>query len=105
MTLDGDHALLAYDDLPPGVVVAPLPFERAASGATEATDWEPNRLYTVNDSDTPCAEMKAIFDEDQRVRAAGKFVGTPDLGRPSLCGIKQSKINLPARRGSGPCSS
>jgi hypothetical protein len=68
MTVNGDHATLAFDDIPPGVVVAPGLFERVAPGARVATDWEPNRLYTSNDSDTPSADMEAIFNEDQRVR-------------------------------------
>jgi hypothetical protein len=33
-----------------------------------ANDWEPNRLYVPGDSDTSNAGMKAIFDDDQRVR-------------------------------------
>lgn len=70
MAVSGDHASLAYDNLPPGVVAAPMQFERAASDATVATDWQPNRLYTTNDFDNPNAEMKAIFTEDQRVRTA-----------------------------------
>jgi hypothetical protein len=71
MTLHGDHALLTYDD--PDYVVAPYSFERAAPGAKIAVDWEPNRLYTANDSDTSNPEMKAIFDEDQRVRSTTKI--------------------------------
>lgn len=73
MTVNGDHAFLAYDDLPPGAVVAPMQFERAASDATVATDWQPNRLYTADDFDNPSAEMKAIFTEDQRVRTAANI--------------------------------
>lgn len=69
MTVNGDRASLAYD-IPSGVVIAPMQFERVAPGAKVATDWEPNRLYTPNDSDSPSAEMKAIFAEDQRVRMA-----------------------------------
>jgi hypothetical protein len=70
MTVNGDHATLAFDDIPAGAVVAPRLFERVAPGAKVATDWEPNRLYTPNDSDMPSAEMKSIFTEDQRVRMA-----------------------------------
>lgn len=73
MTVNGDHASLAYDDLPPGAVVAPLQFERATSDATVATDWEPNRLYTANGSDNPSEEMKAVFAEDQRVRSTANI--------------------------------
>jgi hypothetical protein len=70
MTVNGDHATLVFDDIPPGAVVAPRLFERVAPGAKAATDWEPNRLYTPNDSDIPNAEMNTIFAEDQRVRMA-----------------------------------
>jgi hypothetical protein len=73
MMVNGDHASLAHDDLPPGVVVAPMKFERAASDATVATDWQPNRLYTTNDFDNASEEMKAIFTEDQRVRKAANI--------------------------------
>ncbi len=69
MTVTGDRAFLRYDDAPPGVVLPPYHFERAEVGARVATDWEPNRLYTPTDSDTPSAEMRAIFTEDQRVRS------------------------------------
>jgi hypothetical protein len=68
MTANGDHAFLAYDNIPPGAVLAPMQFERVASGPRVATDWEPDRLYTSNDSDNPNMEMKAIFTEDQRLR-------------------------------------
>lgn len=69
MTLKADGAQLAFDDLPPGVVAQPLSLERGSADAMVSTDWEPNRLYVPGpDSDTPNPEMKAIFDEDQRVR-------------------------------------
>jgi hypothetical protein len=74
MTVNGDRASLVYDNIPPGVV-APMQFERVASGAKVATDWEPNRLYTSNDSDIPSAEMKSIVAEDQRVRMAANVDG------------------------------
>jgi hypothetical protein len=68
-----DHAELLYDDLPAGIVMEPLRLERAAAGTQVATDWEPNRLYVVGDSDVPNGAMKALFDEDQRVRATAKI--------------------------------
>ncbi len=68
MTVEGGHAALAFDDIPPGIIVAPLTIERGAPDAQPATDWHPNRLYTAEDSSTPSAEMKAIFDADQKVR-------------------------------------
>jgi hypothetical protein len=72
MRLHGDRAVMAFDDLPAAVVVAPWQFERADAGAIVASDWNPNRLYTQEDSDVPSAEMEAIFKEDQRVRHAAK---------------------------------
>jgi hypothetical protein len=72
MRLNGDRAVMAFDDLPADVVVAPWQFERADAGARVASDWNPNRLYTQGDSDVPSAEMEAIFKEDQRVRIAAK---------------------------------
>lgn len=72
MRLDGDRAVMAFDDLPADVVVPSWQFERADGGALVASDWIPNRLYTFVDSDVPSAEMEAIFKEDQRVRHAAK---------------------------------
>ena len=68
MAVNGRAASLAWDDLPEDVIVPPRLFELASSGAKVATDWEPNRLYTATDQETPSAEMKAIYTEDQRVR-------------------------------------
>ncbi|MGO8796811.1 MAG: hypothetical protein ACLQLC_18470 [Candidatus Sulfotelmatobacter sp.] len=65
MTLKGDQAKLGFDNLPPGVLTQPLALQRAAATAKVAADWERNRLYVAGDSDTPNAEMKAIY---QRVR-------------------------------------
>lgn len=72
MSVDGDHAQLNFDNLPADVVLDPRSFERVPDGAQVATDWQPNRAYVAGDSDTPSAEMKAIFDEDQRVRMPSK---------------------------------
>ena len=69
MTLKEGRAELIREDLPPGMVMQPFIFERAPNGARVATDWEANRAYAPGDSDAPSAEMKAIYDEDQRVRA------------------------------------
>lgn len=70
MTVKGNHAELTPENLPPGMVLESYAFERAAAGAAVATDWEPNRAYAPGDSDVPSTEMKAIYDEDQRVRMA-----------------------------------
>jgi len=68
MRLSEDHAELAPEDLPPGIVVAPRVFVRVAANAKVATDWQPNRAYSANDSDQPSAEMTAIYDADQKGR-------------------------------------
>lgn len=73
MVLKGETASLSFEGLPPGIVVAPFTFIRADASAKLATDWEPNRIYTAADSDTPNAQMKTIYDEDQRVRSAAKI--------------------------------
>lgn len=85
MTIKGNGADLSFDDLPPTDIIAPLLFQRAPKSATVSRDWEPNRLYVPGDSDVPNAEMKAIFDEDQRVRQSRKIdwdsVTKSDAGR------------------------
>ncbi len=85
MTIKGDRAELSFDDLPSTVVMPPLLLDRGAASLTVSTDWEPNRLYLPDDSDVPNAEMKAIFDEDQRVRTNDKIdwntVGKSDAER------------------------
>jgi hypothetical protein len=73
LKVNGEHAELSFDDLPPGAVMEPYLLERAPANSTVATDWEPNRLYVPSDSDMPSVEMKAIFDEDQRVRTSGSI--------------------------------
>lgn len=75
MVVKGNRAELAFDDLPADVILEPYVFERAPGGATVATDWEPNRTYVPGDSDVQSTEMKAIFDEDQRVRLAQHIDG------------------------------
>jgi hypothetical protein len=85
MTVHDRHAELRPADLPPGVAVAPWQFEPASPGARVATDWEPNRVYGPGDSDTPSAEMTAIFNSDQKDRTAGNvdwnIVGKADAQR------------------------
>jgi len=65
---DPDHASLQRV----GVPVAPFPFARH-SGPTPApaTDWDPNRVYTVDaEVTTANAEMASIYDADQKDRQA-----------------------------------
>lgn len=69
MSLRDNRAILfktTSDDPAPN---NPLVFERGTTGAKVSMDWEPNRAYSANDFDTPNPEMKAIYDEDQRVRS------------------------------------
>ena len=85
MTVSGDQGTLALDGLPASIVVEPMRLVRVSAQAKVATDWQPNRIYCANDSDTPSNEMKAIFDEDQRVRESQhvdwKTVGGTDAQR------------------------
>lgn len=85
MTLRQGHAELMDAALPPTAIVAPRIFERSSSDAKVATDWEPNRAYTANDSDASNAEMSSIYDEDQRVRMTDnidwKVVSSDDAKR------------------------
>ena len=80
MAVKGDRAELNFDDVPAATVVEPLVFERAPGGAAVAADWEPNRVDAPGDSDTPSTAMKAIFDEDQRVRT-GQHIDWPAVSR------------------------
>jgi hypothetical protein len=70
MTLHGDQAELTIEGLPPGVVVTPRVLVRAPDNAKVASDWRPNRGYSASDSDTPNAEMTAVFDADQKDRSS-----------------------------------
>ena len=69
----GEQLVLSFADLPPNIHLDPLVFVHAPKGASIATDFDPNRQYTVADHAEPNAEMKAIFDEDQRVRQTDKI--------------------------------
>jgi hypothetical protein len=54
-----------------GVPIAPWPFVRIQSRAVPvvARDWDPQKTYAVKEqSFAPNAEMRAIFDDDQRAR-------------------------------------
>lgn len=70
MHLTGNKAQLAIDIPSLKFVLEPYLFERGSPEMKVATDWEPNRAYVPGDSDTPSSAMKAIVDEDQRVRLA-----------------------------------
>jgi hypothetical protein len=68
LTLTGaNEAQLQLSGLP----VAPFPFTRAQSAdvPTVATDWDPHRVYAPQrEPVTSSAEMKEIYDDDQRAR-------------------------------------
>jgi len=68
LTLKGDDgALLQMVDVP----VAPLPLTRVQSTEVPrvATDWDPQRTYRMSDLPVASnAEMRQLFDEDQRAR-------------------------------------
>ncbi len=72
MQLRGDKAEIAVDIPSLKFVLEPYLFERGSPEMKVATDWEPNRAYVPGDSDTPSSAMKAIVDEDQRVRTVAK---------------------------------
>jgi hypothetical protein len=63
----GNEASIQYV----GVPIEPWPFRRVLDGTvpTVATDWDPQRSYPLKEETfTSNAEMRAIFDEDQKVR-------------------------------------
>ena len=85
MILKENHAELTPDDLPAGVVVEPYLFDRTKSRVSVATDWEPNRAYVPGNSESPSAQMKSIYDEDQAVRQTehieSQVIGRSDAQR------------------------
>ncbi len=66
MSVHENLATLSPDDDP--APNTPYQFQRTAGIPKVSTNWEPNRAYSISDLDNPNAEMKAIYDEDQRVR-------------------------------------
>jgi hypothetical protein len=90
LSLSGDQLLVSWDDLPPGVIIAPRVFKKASFDAKVATDWEPNRVYTSTDSDTPSEDMKTIYTEDQRVRTAGS-IDWKDVNRTDATRREQTR--------------
>lgn len=67
MVRDGSHAELQIEGAP----VPPLKLERATGAVAVSTDWEVNKSYSPDDDVPSNAEMKRIFDEDQKVRQPG----------------------------------
>ena len=65
--VNGNEATIQYV----GVPIEPWPFVRLQGGPVPdvATDWDPQRSYPLKEETfTSNAEMRAIFDEDQKVR-------------------------------------
>lgn len=54
-----------------GAAIPPFSLERATGAAAVSTGWEQNKSYSQDDDSPSNAEMKRIFDEDQRVRQSG----------------------------------
>lgn len=64
---DKAHAELQLEDAP----VPPFKLERAKGVVAVSTEWEANKSYSPDDDVPSNAEMKRIFDEDQKVRQSG----------------------------------
>jgi hypothetical protein len=62
--IDPMHATLRIQD----VALPPMTLLRAPGPAVVSTDWDTQRAYSPDDNATPNADMKRIFDEDQRAR-------------------------------------
>jgi hypothetical protein len=67
---DGNQASLQMEGTP----IPPFAFTRAQGAAVVATDWDESKTYSPDDGMTSNAEMRKIFEEDQRVRQNG-FAG------------------------------
>jgi hypothetical protein len=64
---DKTHADLQIEDAP----IPPMKLERATGAVAVSTDWDPNKSYSADDDMPSNAEMKRIFDEDQKLRQSG----------------------------------
>jgi hypothetical protein len=64
---DAAHATLQYADLP----LSPMELIKADGPVAVAADWDAEKVYSVEDGLPSNAEMKRIFEEDQKVREAG----------------------------------
>jgi len=79
LIVDKNKALLNFDDIPASVVVEPFTLVRVADNAQVATDWEPNRAYSEDETELSSAAMQAIFDADQEERAKPSSAIDPAL--------------------------
>ncbi len=78
---DTKHAEMAID----GVPLPSMRLVRAAADAKVSEDWDAARTYTPDDDAASNAEMKRMFDEDQKARQVGSIdwvkLGPMDTGR------------------------
>lgn len=74
---DSAHAVLQLQ----GVPLAPFQLERARGRASVSTDWDVDKVYSAEDDAPSNAEMKRIFDEDQRVRQPGAKIDWKEVNR------------------------
>jgi hypothetical protein len=69
-----------------GIPFPPMSLVRAQGVVSVSSDWDPGKTYSPDDDASSNAEMKRIFDEDQRVRQPGfkidwAVVGKSDAAR------------------------
>jgi hypothetical protein len=64
---DDEHALLQLA----GVLLPPINLVRSSRPVSVFTEWDSDRTYSPDDDAPSNAEMKRIFEEDQRVRQPG----------------------------------
>jgi hypothetical protein len=79
---DATHAELQMVGIP----FPPMSLVRAQGVVSVSSDWDPGKTYSPDDDASSNAEMKRIFDEDQRVRQPGfkidwAVVGKSDAAR------------------------
>ena len=79
---DDEHALLQLV----GVPLPPISLLRSSRPVAVFIQWDPNKTYSPDDAAPSNAEMKRIFEEDQKVRQPGSkidwsFVNKSDAER------------------------
>lgn len=102
--LKDGHMEMQFEELPPGIVLDAFIFLRAPNSAAVATDWDYGKEYNLDvhnqpnpdTQDQPNAEMKAIFDEDQRVRQPGQQIDWSVVSRTDADRREQTRKLLAA---------
>ncbi|WP_263381376.1 hypothetical protein [Granulicella arctica] len=74
---DNDHALMQLL----GVPLPPISLVRSRRPVVVSTDWAPDRTYSPDDDAPSNAEMRAIFEEDQKVRQPSFKIDWPVVGK------------------------